>query len=43
MAKSAPILGDYAVPNLVYERVDDRLAWQIYKFRSGPVPHGRYL
>ncbi len=28
--------------NLVYERVDDRLAWQICKFRSGPVPPDRY-
>ena len=28
--------------NLVYERVDDRLAWQIYKFRSGLVPPDRY-
>ena len=26
--------------NLIYERVDDRLAWQIYKFRSGLVPKG---
>ena len=28
--------------NLIYERVDDRLAWQIYKFRSGIVPPERY-
>jgi hypothetical protein len=28
--------------NLIYERVDDRLAWQIYKFRSGLVPPERY-
>ena len=26
--------------NLIYERVDDPLAWQIYKFRSGLVPKG---
>lgn len=28
--------------NLVYEQVGDRLSWQIYKFRSGPVPPDRY-
>lgn len=28
--------------NLVYEQVDDRLAWQIYKFRSGIVPPDKY-
>ena len=28
--------------NLVYEQVGDRLAWQIYKFRSGLVPPDRY-
>jgi hypothetical protein len=28
--------------NLVCERVDDRLTWQIYKFRSGLVRPGRY-
>ena len=28
--------------NLVYERVGDRLAWQIYRFRSGIVPPDRY-
>jgi hypothetical protein len=28
--------------HLIYERVDDRLAWRIYKFRSGLVPPERY-
>ena len=28
--------------NLVYERVGDRLAWQIYRFRSGIVSPDRY-
>ncbi|MGH3185032.1 MAG: hypothetical protein ACRDOE_24435, partial [Streptosporangiaceae bacterium] len=28
--------------NLVCEQVGDRLAWQIYKFRSGLVPPDRY-
>ena len=28
--------------NLVYERVGDRLVWQIYRFRSGIVPPDRY-
>ena len=28
--------------NLVYEQAGDRLAWQIYKFRSGLVPPDRY-
>jgi hypothetical protein len=30
------------VANLVYEQVGDRLAWQIYKFRSSFVPPDRY-
>jgi len=28
--------------NLVYERAGDRLAWQIYRFRSGIVSPDRY-
>ena len=28
--------------NIVYEQVGDRLSWQIYKFRSSPVPPDRW-
>ncbi len=28
--------------NVVYEQVNDRFGWQIYRFNSGPVPPQRY-
>jgi serine/threonine protein kinase len=35
--------GGLTSANIVYEKIDDRLGWQIYKFRNGIVPPDEYL